>query len=473
MHEQIIGFVETMEALPPVPDTVRLGELGIDKKIIVLDDDPTGIQTVNNISVYTDWTLDTVREAFRSEEKMFFILTNSRGLGSEESRRQHECIADNIARAVKETGQDFILISRSDSTLRGHYPLETATLRQRLERELPIRFDGEIICPFFCEGGRYTINDVHYVREGDALVPAGMTEFAKDKTFGYSSSSLREWCEEKTGGTFRAESVTSISLEMIRKADIAGITGKLVEAANFSKIIVNAADYADVRIFAEAYSEALKRGRRFMFRSAAAVPKILGDVKDRPLLTRQELVDPEYGNGGLVIVGSHVNKTTCQLSRLMELPGIAGIEFDQHRVLQAGGLEQESERVSAMAERCIAEGRTTVVYTRRERIDLAGAGAEEQLNAAVRISDAVTSVVTNLKVKPGFIIAKGGITSSNIGTKALKVKKAKAMGQVLPGIPVWMTGEESKFPGMPYVIFPGNVGNDDALANIVRMLTAR
>ena len=114
-----------------------------------------------------------------------------------------------------------------------------------------------------------------------------------------------------------------------------------------------------------------------------------------------------------------------------------------------------------------------MVYTRRERIDLAGAGAEEQLNAAVRISDAVTSVVTNLKVKPGFIIAKGGITSSNIGTKALKVKKAKAMGQVLPGIPVWMTGEESKFPGMPYVIFPGNVGNDDALANIVRMLTAR
>ena len=136
-------------------------------------------------------------------------------------------------------------------------------------------------------------------------------------------------------------------------------------------------------------------------------------------------------------------------------------------------MKKESKRVSEIAEKYISEGITTVVYTKRARIDLPDASAEEQLEASVRISDAVTDVVSSMKIKPAFIIAKGGITSSNIGTEALKVKKAMVMGQVKPGIPVWMTGEESKFPGMPYVIFPGNVGNNETLAEIVKMLSGK
>lgn len=71
---------------------------------------------------------------------------------------------------------------------------------------------------------------------------------------------------------------------------------------------------------------------------------------------------------------------------------------------------------------------------------------------------------------PSFIIGKGGITSSEIGTKALKVKKALVLGQVLKGIPVWLTDSESKFPNMPYVIFPGNVGDENALFDVVSLL---
>ena len=61
--------------------------------------------------------------------------------------------------------------------------------------------------------------------------------------------------------------------------------------------------------------------------------------------------------------------------------------------------------------------------------------------------------------------------SSDIGTKALKVTCATAMGQILPGIPVWQTGAESTFPGLPYVIFPGNVGKADSLKLIVEKLS--
>ena len=112
-----------------------------------------------------------------------------------------------------------------------------------------------------------------------------------------------------------------------------------------------------------------------------------------------------------------------------------------------------------------------MVYTRRDRLDLDTDDADRQLEISVKISDAVTSVIARLSVQPRFIIAKGGITSSDVGTKALRVRKAMVMGQIAPGIPVWMTGPESKFPGMPYVIFPGNVGADDTLRRAVEILT--
>ena len=158
-----------------------------DKKIIVLDDDPTGVQTVNGISVYTDWTSESIAAGFAEKNSMFFILTNSRAFSAEKTRAEHKKIAEQICAAAN--GKDFIIISRSDSTLRGHYPLETQTLRQTLE-SCGKKIDGEVLMPFFKEGGRFTIGNIHYVQEGDYLTPAGETEFAKDKTFGYKNSDL-------------------------------------------------------------------------------------------------------------------------------------------------------------------------------------------------------------------------------------------------------------------------------------------
>lgn len=443
------------------------------RKIIVLDDDPTGVQTVHDISVYTDWEKETLMKAFSEKNRMFFILTNSRSFIREQTAQAHRAIARNLVDASKESGKDFILISRSDSTLRGHYPLETVILKEEIERQTDKKFDGEIICPFFKEGGRYTIDNVHYVKEGDKLIPAGMTEFAKDKTFGYQSSHLGSWCEEKTGGAFQAKQMIYISLDDLRACNYDAVEGQLLAAENFNKIILNAVDYSDVKVFAVAFLRAVKKRKEFLFRSAAAVTKVLGGICDQPLLTKQELLSGGNTNGGLIIVGSHVNKTTQQLRELenCKFP-IRFLIFNQHLVTEEGGLEGEVNRVVSQIEQEIQNGHTAAVYTRRDRFDLDTNDREKQLLVSVKISDAVTDIVKKLNVRPNFIITKGGITSSDIGTKALRVRRATVMGQIKPGIPVWMTDSGSKFPDMPLIIFPGNVGDVSTLREVVEMLMA-
>lgn len=443
----------------------------LNKKVIALDDDPTGVQTVNNVSVYTDWAVPTLEQGFNEDKGIFFVLTNSRGLTVEQTTKAHHQIAENIVAASKNTGKDFIIISRSDSTLRGHYPLETSILRADIEKLTGKKIDGEIILPFFKEGGRYTIGNVHYVKESDQLTPAGMTEFAKDKSFGYKSSNICDYVEEKTKGQFKGCDVTCIALEDIRDLNIEKIVDQLMAVKDFNKVMVNAVDYVDVKIFAIAFCRAVAAGKEFMFRSAAAITKVLGGVPDKALLTREELVPDGNTNGGIVLIGSHVKKTTMQFEELKNAKKpLKFIEFHAARVLEEGGLDDEAEKVTAEAEKYISQGQSVVVYTSRELVKLDTDDKDKILEASVAISNAVVKVIGDLKVKPSFIVAKGGITSSDVGTKALRVKKATVMGQIKPGIPVWLTGEESKFPNMPYVIFPGNVGEVTTLREAVEVL---
>lgn len=443
---------------------------GFHKKLVVLDDDPTGVQTVHDVSVYTDWEEESIRKGFEEKEAMFFILTNSRSFSVEETTKVHQDIAARVAKVARELGQDFMIISRGDSTLRGHYPLETQLLADGLTKNEGVVVDGEIICPFFPEGGRYTMDNIHYVKEQDNLVPAGMTEFAKDKTFGYKSSDLTEYVEEKTEGKYHKEDCITISLDELNALDVQGIKDKLMSAQNMAKIIVNAVSYADLKVFCAALVLAMKAGKHYMARTAAAFTKVMGRISDQPLLGRAQL-EGDTKNGGIVLIGSHVKKTTDQLNCLKELDGQADfMEFQVNTVFEENGLEKEVERTVKAAEEKILSGRTVVIYTSRQLLAPENMTPEEKLHISVKISNAVTSIIGKLSVKPKFIIAKGGITSSDVGTKALRVKKARVMGQVKKGIPVWMTGEESKFPGMPYIIFPGNVGEVSTLKEIVEEL---
>ena len=440
------------------------------KKIVVLDDDPTGVQTVHDISVYTNWDKDSIRQGFEEENNLFYVLTNSRGFTEEQTTKAHQEIAEVVDEVARETGKEYIFISRSDSTLRGHYPLETQLLKADYEKNTGKTIDGEIMCPFFKEGGRFTIDNVHYVKYGEELVPANETEFAKDKTFGYTAYTMPEYIEEKTKGEYKAADVTCISLEDIHNMDIDKIEAQLMEVTGFNKVIVNAVDYADVKVFCTALYRAMAKGKVFMFRTAAAIVKVMGAVTDQPLLTREQMVVKETTNGGIVVVGSHTEKTTKQVECLKELKDIEFIELDATLVKDDDAFEAEVSRCLAREEECIRAGKTVCCYTTRALITADTGDKEDELRLSVKISDAVQSLVGRLSITPSFVIAKGGITSSDVGTKALEVKKANVLGQIKPGIPVWQTGEESKFPLTPYVIFPGNVGEISTLKEAVEVL---
>lgn len=440
------------------------------KKIVVLDDDPTGVQTVHDISVYTNWEKESIRQGFEEENNLFYVLTNSRGFTVEQTTKAHNEIAAVVDEVAKECGKEYIFISRSDSTLRGHYPLETELLKENYEKNTGMTIDGEILCPFFKEGGRFTIDDVHYVKYGEELVAANETEFAKDKTFGYHAFTMPEYVEEKTKGAYQASDVTCISLKDIHNADIDKIEEQLMAVKDFNKIIVNAVDYADIKVFCVALYRAMAKGKVFMFRTAAAIVKVMGGVSSQPLLTRGQMVVKETDNGGVIVVGSHTDKTTKQVECLKELTDIEFIELDATLVKDDEAFEAEVKRCLKKEEECIRAGKTVCCYTTRSLITADTGDKEDELRLSVKISDAVQSLVGRLNITPSFVIAKGGITSSDVGTKALAVKKANVLGQIRPGIPVWQTGEESKFPMTPYVIFPGNVGEITTLKEAVEIL---
>ncbi|MEN7366895.1 four-carbon acid sugar kinase family protein [Bacillus safensis] len=439
-------------------------------KVIVLDDDPTGIQTVHGISVFTDWSEESIEAGFLEDSRMFFILTNSRSMTEKETAAAHKTIAATIVKVAERLNQDFVIVSRGDSTLRGHFPLETEVLKTTIEQQSSRQFDGEILLPFFQEGGRFTIDNIHYVQEGHELIPAGDTEFARDRTFGFQSSHLGEWIEEKSEGMFTKENTTYISLADLRALRIDQIKQQLMSVKDFKKVVVNAVDYDDVKVFVTALIEAIQAGQQLMFRSAAALTKVLGGIGDQALLTRDALIQEESPHGGLIMIGSHVKKTTEQLKALQQDKEIAFIELNTHLVLEPDAFREEIDRVIQQTEALLAAGQSVAVYTRRERLDLGDDRQEEELKLSVQISDAVTSIVQRLTIRPKYLIAKGGITSSDIGTRGLSVKRATVAGQIKPGIPVWQTGEEGKFPFMSYVIFPGNVGSKDTLKEAVDIL---
>lgn len=434
-------------------------------KIVVLDDDPTGTQTVHGVPVLTEWSEEILRLELKNDEPAFYLLTNSRGLPLPEAGSMNLEIGRRLRDAARDTGRRVVVVSRSDSTLRGHFPGEVEALAQGLSQD----FDAWIVVPFFLEGGRYTVGDTHYVDEGGLLVPAAETEFARDNVFGYASSGLREWVEEKTKGKIRAQDVLSISLGDIREAGPNSVTERLMDLQGRRVCIVNAASYRDLEVFVLGLLKAEALGRRFLYRTAASFVQVRAGISARPLLSREELGSPESG-GGLTVVGSYVPRSSQQLRELLALPKIIGLQLDAETILDESRRLDEIAGLARLVDESLKRGEDVAVYTSRK---LVTGQADENLAIGNRVSEAMTSVVKRISARPRYMVAKGGITASDIATKGLNVKRALVLGQILPGVPVWRLGSESRFPGMPYVVFPGNVGGPDALAKLVTNLTAR
>ena len=460
------------EALPPPIDDPGLEERAqaavadSGRKVVALDDDPTGVQTVHGVGVLARWDAEALAAELRTVEPLFFILTNSRALPEARAVVLNREIAGNLLDAVQKTRVPCVVASRSDSTLRGHFPAEPDALAASLGG-----VDGVLICPAFFEGGRVTAGDVHFVRDGDRFVPAAETEFARDATFGYSARTLPGWIEEKTDRRIKAEDVTSLTLDEIRGGGPARVAERLRNVRNSQPVVVNALGYPDLWTVVLGLLRAEAEGRRFLYRTGASFVRARAGITARPLLTRSELLGENAPRParGLVVVGSHVRRTTEQLQRLLDTPHTSGIEVSVSELV-SGDDERDREiaRVCRQANDAMTTGQTPVVHTSRQVQRPEGM---EELAVAGAVSAALVAIVRGIEIRPDFVVGKGGITSSDVGTRGLDAQRATVLGQVRPGVPAWRLGPESRFPAMPYIVFPGNVGEVETLAEIVTELT--
>lgn len=426
--------------------------------VVVLDDDPTGTQTVHGVSVVTDWEQSTLDEMFMSENSLFFILTNSRSFKEEKAYEVYFEIGKRIKVAADKSHKNFIVVSRGDSTLRGHYFAETTAL----EKGIDVSDCKQILIPAFFEGGRFTLEDVHYMLDGDACIPVSESDFAKDNTFGYKNSNLLDWVSEKTNGIIESSDIDSFSIEVIRKLGPDTISKKLLAHDSHKYTVVNALSYQDLEAFAYGL---YKSNLSAIIRSSASFVNAIGGIEKKALLNSDDF--PNSKNGGLTIVGSYVSKTSSQLKVLQKAEDFAFLELDVNAVLNSESRDTIIS-MSSRIDKMIAQGQDVVVYTSRRVVS--GADGNSSLEVVNQVSNAIVDIVRNIKKEPRYILAKGGITSSDIAVKALGVKKAFVEGQVLPGVPVWQLGIETKFPSVPYIIFPGNVGDENALTNALTKL---
>jgi len=472
---QTSGPVNKDELLGSLPDPwpanlaakIRAAVQGSHRKLVVLDDDPTGTQTVHGIPVLTEWSIPSLHDELQRDLPAFYILTNSRSLPPAEARNLTAEIGKNLRTAAEKTGNRYAVVSRSDSTLRGHFPEEMDALAGVLGQP----FDGWILCPFFQEGGRHTIADVHWVQDADQLIPAAETEFAKDAVFGYRSSHLPQWVEEKTSGRIRAADTIRISIEDIRRGGPERVKEILLAMAGQRVCVVNAADYRDLDVFVLGLLSAEAMGKIFLYRTAASFVRARAGISPRPLLSAADL-DLASTAGGLIIVGSYVPRTTRQLDVLVKSEdSIVREKVDVRLLLDASARQRECERIAARIDQTLQAGNDTVVYTSRRYLSAADAAAILQVGRT--ISSALTCILRQLRTRPRYLLAKGGITASDVATAGLGVRRAVVAGQIIAGVPVWRLGTESRYPGMPFIVFPGNVGDESALLQVVRKLHFR
>lgn len=442
-------------------------------KIIVLDDDPTGSQTVHSCLLLTKWDEATLLEALEDESPLFFVLTNTRGMPADRAAELTREVCRNLKKALESMAAKItpILVSRSDSTLRGHYPVEPNVIADELGP-----FDAHFLVPAFFEGGRITRNSTHYLLVDGKEVPCHETEFAKDSVFGYSTAYLPDYVEEKTKGAICAATVERFLLEDVRGDS----SERLASLKGNTCCVVDALQQSDLDGFcAQLKTVAEEHGRRFLFRSGASLLTALAQLPLQPIPAgRMHEYVSTNGNGvpsaGAILVGSHVKKTTLQLEELLKREGVEGIEI-RVETIQSGDLSALKDMKKSVIDRATgahAAGRHPAIYTSRSELT-AFATSEERLAFGETVSEFLMDMVRNLPPTLGFLISKGGITSNDVLASGLALSTCRVVGQILPGCSVVRCPpSHPKYPGLPVVIFPGNVGDHTGLATAFERLSS-
>jgi len=419
-------------------------------RYVVLDDDPTGVQTLAGIRVLLAWDPARIRAALDGRRAVH-LITNARALPPE----RVQPLVEGAARAAREAAPRARIVLRGDSTLRGHLLEEYLGVRGVVA---PSAWPVLLLVPALPSAGRVTVGGVHLFERGGVRTPLHETEYARDGVFAYRSARLLDWAEERTGGLLRAGAGAELPLEALRSGgpeSVASALAALASAGEPAAFAPDAETEADLELVAAGFEAAVERGVEVIVRCAPAFAGVLAHTTATWMVPL-----PARGDGVLVVCGSYVPQTTRQLSRLLERCPVPLVEADA--VALAGGEpEGEIAELAAEASRRLATDGLAVVSTPRERPE-----GTTTLDAGERIAVNLARVVAAVDPRPSVLLVKGGITSAVTLKVGVGAAEAEVLGPVEPGVSRWGAHWPDGAP-LDYLVVPGNVGDDDLLARLV------
>jgi uncharacterized protein YgbK (DUF1537 family) len=450
-------------------ERIRAARRATGHRIVVLDDDPTGSQSVHDVEVVTVLDRAEYASAMTEPGSTCFVLTNSRSLAEDDAADLTRHVATDVLDIANDLGAPVDVVSRSDSTLRGHLLAEIAAIEAARRARTGRGHDGVLLVPAFLEAGRFTAGDTHYAVVGGTPVPVASTEFARDAAFGYSTSDLRELLAERSGGALRVEDVHSIGLDDIRVGGPDRVAEILDGVRDGAWVVVNATDYADLEVVVLGLLEVESRGRTFAHRCGPSFVRALAGLEPQPPLTPADVWPDGFpvGRHGLLVVGSHVGLTSTQVEAARAARAFETVELSVPALVDEA---QRDAHVASAASRVVAALASSDVLLLTSRELVRTEGAEANLRISRTVSTAVTDVVRlALEARPAWVVAKGGITSHDVAVRGLGIRRATVLGQLLPGMVSVLRPVEAAegAVGVPYVVFAGNVGDGGTLAHVV------
>ena len=477
-------------------------------KIVVFDDDPTGSQTVHSCPLLLRWDAASLRQGLADPSPLLFLLVNTRDLPPEQARARLTTLCRTLQPLLAEAGaagtiDRWLVVSRGDSTLRGHFPLESEVIDAELGP-----FAASFLVPAFLSGGRTTAAGVHLLH-GE---PVHRSAFAQDRLFGYGTSFLPAWVAEKTAGAIPAEAVQRIDRSELEAAvaereggeskGFQSLVGRLADLTGNPWVVVDGERPAQLAAFAAAVDQAsdpaagpVSKGdgmaaaaptpgpRRFLFQSAASLITALAALPPQPLdpygLAAMRRRSPQgVPLAGLVLVGSHVPLADAQLAALLAEPACGGVELEVAKVARvlAGPLPDRLlpsleaawlERLQAV----VARGQTPVLFTSRGELACSSPAERRALGEA--LAGLMARLAARLAPQLGYLISKGGITSQTLLADGLELALVRLEGQLLPGLSLLRpagVGVPGALAGLPLITFPGNLGDGQTLLESWRLM---
>jgi len=438
-------------------------------KFVVIDDDPTGSQTVHDCLLLLKWDCSTLVKGFESKSNLFFILANTRSLSQNDAKSTIEEICKNLKSVIASQAyeEEIIFISRGDSTLRGHNYLEPIALNSYLGP-----FDATFHIPAFIEGKRFTINGSHFVDK----TPISQTIFATDKIFGYETSNVKNLLFQQSKSQINFEDIQNLLLsdiEMLNDEANNIVFKKLKNLKNNKHVVVDVENYSQLKKFSLVIKKLIKQ-KKFLFRTAAS---FISSISGKKSVLQSEIF---FSNlrirnkaksflPGLIIVGSFVELSTIQLNNLLKISNCDPVELDVFELFKITSSDNNQKRRDLFKNKLLKEirfsfeqGKTPVLFTSRKFMSL---DSSEIFNFYNLLACFIAELVADLKYEIGYLISKGGITTNLILSNGLNADYVYLKGQILTGISV-VTYNLKNNKKLPIVTHPGNIGTKDSLVNI-------